>query len=726
MSHWATETGIPSTNTGYVEHGISADIELNERGTNWEAGLSEVRDVIMPGTEMASRPGVPLLVLHITDGKPNEYIGPDGNFVYDSSDNTTPLANAVEIADEIKEDLGAHMVTVAVGDIAATAVDWVKAISGPDIHNVADPDSTLDILKDDLILVEEPDGLVPLIENIFADLCAPRLEIRQWIQDASGSGNSELVEGWTVDVGPGSSDSAYNWQTPSAGSQVTSDENGFAEFHWHVLNHSAWNANDLIVSALDGGDDWILQNVVCEATLGERAGTELAPSLSLDDRQFTLDLNHNEVVKCDLYNVARTDNSGPNLPQLALVQSVQSIVSIQTGQSGATDSYSCPGDKITFSYNVFNTGNAATSGAIEVSDTALDNVVCPTPSGGQIEGVLSAQEALVCTGIYTVTQEDIDAGVVQSAAWAVSGTSSSAPSDLNVSATPSTNACPDDSGNGNAGNAGNGNAGGENPGGENAGGEQTGGENAGSENSGSENTDNGNTEGGNSEGENTAVENTKDKKPNGKGDNSKGNNAKGEKATAASGGDSEDRIGDPAAATRGAKWFSGNQDYVAACLNSLGGQIDLGTLVIRDESYDDEVDATVKGIVRGDADVDVESALSMTVGLLNARGGKLSNDRRRGKLARSCVRATQQMLVARCNIAVFGAQPWFDLDRDVARLAKHCGSESTAAAARKRIDAVRARLLGFNRAGKNTALPALDIQSTGSDVQGDDPTDHTD
>ncbi len=84
------------------------------------------------------------------------------------------------------------------------------------------------------------------------------------------------------------------------------------------------------------------------------------------------------------------------------------------------------------------------------------------------------------------------------------------------------------------------------------------------------------------------------------------------------------------------------------------------------------------------------------------------------------------MLVAQCNAALFDATPSVDLDRETARLAKHCGSGSIVRSAHKRVDGVRARLKTFNRSGKHTELPALDIQILESQISGDDPTDPTD
>jgi hypothetical protein len=89
-----------------------------------------------------------------------------------------------------------------------------------------------------------------------------------------------------------------------------------------------------------------------------------------------------------------------------------SLVKSSTPVHGA---YSAAGNSVAYSYLVTNTGSTTISG-IGVSDTKVATVHCPDPS-------LAPGASETCTGSYTVTQADVDAGTVTNSAQA-SGSSS--------------------------------------------------------------------------------------------------------------------------------------------------------------------------------------------------------------------------------------------------------------------------------------------------------------
>jgi uncharacterized repeat protein (TIGR01451 family) len=72
-----------------------------------------------------------------------------------------------------------------------------------------------------------------------------------------------------------------------------------------------------------------------------------------------------------------------------------------------------PGSKVDYTFTVTNTGNE-TLHAITVNDPLVDAVTCPVST-------LAPNASTVCTATYTLTQSDVDAGVVHNAAT-VSGT----------------------------------------------------------------------------------------------------------------------------------------------------------------------------------------------------------------------------------------------------------------------------------------------------------------
>jgi|GEM_PF-545931 len=90
-------------------------------------------------------------------------------------------------------------------------------------------------------------------------------------------------------------------------------------------------------------------------------------------------------------------------------------------KTATTTDFDMPGDIVSYTYEVTNTGNITLTTAIEVADDKIANVICPAlPVGG-----LAPAASLTCTADYAVTQEDIDAGEVTNLATASSGTTRS-------------------------------------------------------------------------------------------------------------------------------------------------------------------------------------------------------------------------------------------------------------------------------------------------------------
>ena len=107
-----------------------------------------------------------------------------------------------------------------------------------------------------------------------------------------------------------------------------------------------------------------------------------------------------------------------------------------------TDTFNAVGDVIDYNYIVTNTGATAMAGPVNVTDN-IATVTCPdlTVVGNQ-DSVLDPAESITCTGTYSLTQADLDAGSVTDSATAsaAGGTIVSAPSgvtlDLTSTGTP--------------------------------------------------------------------------------------------------------------------------------------------------------------------------------------------------------------------------------------------------------------------------------------------------
>src|SRR5579862_3766816 len=79
-------------------------------------------------------------------------------------------------------------------------------------------------------------------------------------------------------------------------------------------------------------------------------------------------------------------------------------------KSATTAAYGAAGDILTYNYVVTNTGPDSLTG-IAVADDHVTGVSCPNPT-------LPSQMSETCTGTYTATQADVDAGSVTNTATA--------------------------------------------------------------------------------------------------------------------------------------------------------------------------------------------------------------------------------------------------------------------------------------------------------------------
>jgi len=94
---------------------------------------------------------------------------------------------------------------------------------------------------------------------------------------------------------------------------------------------------------------------------------------------------------------------------------------METVKNVTDEQFTLPGDVTTYEYVVTNTGNVTLTDPITVTDNRIPNVICPAlPAGG-----LAPTASITCTGSYTVTQADLDAGTVTNIASASDGTTSS-------------------------------------------------------------------------------------------------------------------------------------------------------------------------------------------------------------------------------------------------------------------------------------------------------------
>ncbi|MEP5567689.1 MAG: hypothetical protein ABJN62_07645 [Halioglobus sp.] len=129
-------------------------------------------------------------------------------------------------------------------------------------------------------------------------------------------------------------------------------------------------------------------------------------------------------------------------------------------------------------------------------------------------------------------------------------------------------------------------------------------------------------------------------------------------------------------ATRTIGFWQNHPDLLQVCLSEFA-PIDLGFVEIRDELFDDDIDAQLSTVLSGnkskkgrkkyegvtpeqttgDDDTDVETALEMALGIFKAKVSQFLDRSKRSHLDQARMQAGRQVLAAFCNIQYLGATP---------------------------------------------------------------------
>jgi len=206
--------------------------------------------------------------------------------------------------------------------------------------------------------------------------------------------------------------------------------------------------------------------------------------------------------------------------------------------------------------------------------------------------------------------------------------------------------------------------------------------------------------------------------------------------------------------TRTIGWWGTHPDGLAACLDS--GGIDLGFVVLDDESEDDAIDATVSTNpgaanraksnlitpeIMPDDDAELATGIELAKGLLNAGTARWKDDTRRSEIDQERIKTGRQLVAAWCNEALFGSEfDYFYLGWDTIQavmLGELCFPDLTEGSCEgpgnkpdldliiASINAVGSVADMFNNSGD--ALPT-DFEALPADPKApeDDPTDPTD
>lgn len=168
----------------------------------------------------------------------------------------------------------------------------------------------------------------------------------------------------------------------------------------------------------------------------------LTPGQSFTNCYFTYEATQDDVNAGEIVNTA-TATGQPATPGASQVVQPSNTVTTQgpdrvpelsVAKSADVTSFDALSDTITYTYNVYNSGNVTLNDQPRVSDDKIDNGTafdCGTiPAGG-----LQPGEAISCTRTYSPTQTDLDTGGVTNTATVTSGeTPVSSPVSVTVNA----------------------------------------------------------------------------------------------------------------------------------------------------------------------------------------------------------------------------------------------------------------------------------------------------
>jgi len=192
-----------------------------------------------------------------------------------------------------------------------------------------------------------------------------------------------------------------------------------------ILNYTytVENTGNVLVSSLVVTDDKIA-SITCDVPAIGNNDANLDPSETvICTGQYT-------VTQADLDAGSVTNNAdATGTPSGGTLTPAEDDATVNADQNPAlttvktatTTNFENPGDVTSYDYVVTNTGNVTITAPITVTDNLISNVTCPAlPAGG-----LAPNASVTCTGTYTITQADLDAGTVTNLASASDGTTSS-------------------------------------------------------------------------------------------------------------------------------------------------------------------------------------------------------------------------------------------------------------------------------------------------------------
>ncbi|WP_427454228.1 DUF7507 domain-containing protein [Litorimonas sp. WD9-15] len=202
-------------------------------------------------------------------------------------------------------------------------------------------------------------------------------------------------------------------QTPALSVVKSALETSFSapgdvlSYEYRVRN----TGNVTLTGNISVADDKI-ENVICPALpmAGLQPNEEIVCTATYLVTQADLDAG-------EVTNIASASNGGTTSPTDSATVEADDMPALSIRKSSDLSTFNTPGQIITYTFDVTNTGNVTLTDPVTVSDNRIPDVTCPAlPAGGLVPGA-----SITCTGTDEVEQADIDVGVVENTASAASG-----------------------------------------------------------------------------------------------------------------------------------------------------------------------------------------------------------------------------------------------------------------------------------------------------------------
>jgi Mg-chelatase subunit ChlD len=358
---------VPPT-TGYSQHARAG------AGTNWEAGLLRARSMLD-----SARPGVPRLVVHVSDGRPTRHLDPSGR-VTDEGGLAQHVAEAAEEADRLKER-GVHIYAVGIGR-APEYLPELQATSGPDVFDQSAAGDVFDPAGDDVILATDFPSLQELLRDVAGELCGASLTITKEASTVAAPDQFAPAAGWAFTARPDAS-GGFGWLLPDAAlsSQKTAvtNDRGRVQFQWDVFDEQAWASGLVSITETPQNGFTIQSQAACVRANGDTS-EELTVEIDVAATTFDIAINPGDTVTCVVRNRAGSESEPP-------------AAAIEVVKTASVNELPEPGGPVTFTFTVRETTGLAAVAIDTLSDSIYGNLA------GQ--GDCAVPQLIAAGGSYT-------------------------------------------------------------------------------------------------------------------------------------------------------------------------------------------------------------------------------------------------------------------------------------------------------------------------------------